>query len=277
VIVNPYRTHSITRVSRLGLSRSVSGFTLVEIALVLLIVTVLLGYTVSIYPAQQEVKQYRTANEEMSSIIKYLIRFAQINGRLPCPYSTIVAPAPGFEGKENTDTSVSPWVCTSGFSYLPGKSLGILGDYDNQGRLLDPWGMPYLYAVSDGTVAGAVAGDDFVDRDNIKSLGLSGMVGDIHICDDSPVLGDQTSCPVGIKEVMSRVAAVVISTGKDEGSSSSNIQAENQDNFNVATTRDRIFVYTQRRDRSGVEYDDLIKWLPTNLLLSKLVEVGRLP
>ena len=39
-----------------------AGFTLVEIAIVLLIVTILLGYTVALFPRQQELKQYRALN-----------------------------------------------------------------------------------------------------------------------------------------------------------------------------------------------------------------------
>ena len=61
------------------------GFTLIEIAIVLLIVTILLGYTIAMFPIQQELKQYRKANAEMEEIIDSLIAFAQINGRLPCP------------------------------------------------------------------------------------------------------------------------------------------------------------------------------------------------
>jgi prepilin-type N-terminal cleavage/methylation domain-containing protein len=37
---------------------SESGFTLVEIAIVLLVVAVLLGYTVALFPKQQELKKY---------------------------------------------------------------------------------------------------------------------------------------------------------------------------------------------------------------------------
>ena len=45
------------------------GFTLIEIAIVLLIVSILLGYTIAFFPIQQELKQYRQANAEMEEII----------------------------------------------------------------------------------------------------------------------------------------------------------------------------------------------------------------
>ena len=62
-----------------------AGFTLVEIAIVLLIVTILLGYTVAMFPHQQQLKQYRALNVEMDRVVEAIVGFAQVNGRLPCP------------------------------------------------------------------------------------------------------------------------------------------------------------------------------------------------
>jgi len=62
-----------------------SGFTLIEIAIVLIIVTILLGYTMAMVPVQQDLKQYRQADIEMNRIIESLYAFSQVNGYLPCP------------------------------------------------------------------------------------------------------------------------------------------------------------------------------------------------
>ena len=59
------------------------GFTLIEIAIVLLIVTILLGYTVALFPKQQEIKRYRDVDREMDQVIAAIVGFAQVNGRLP--------------------------------------------------------------------------------------------------------------------------------------------------------------------------------------------------
>ena len=58
--------------------KSQRGFTLVEIAIVLLIVSILLGYTVALFPKQQELKQYRAAEAEMDQIVDAIIGFTQI-------------------------------------------------------------------------------------------------------------------------------------------------------------------------------------------------------
>ncbi len=254
------------------MNQHVAGYTLVEVSLVLLIVTILLGYSLGMYPVQQELKQYRAADSEMDSIIQHLLHFAEINGRLPCPDKSDGAGK--FDGVEDFDVSND---CKSIYANLPAKSLGIPGNYNDEGSLIDPWGRPYRYAISDGAATSDDA-DDFSHRDIIKSQGITAMKGDIYICDDSPSTGDYLNCTAaGSNEVMNRVAAVVVSTGKDRGDSTSNIQAENKDNFDNGAINDRVFVYSQRSDKSGAEYDDLVKWLPTNLLLSKLIEAGQLP
>ena len=61
------------------------GFTLVEVAIVLLIVAILLGYSVAMFPVQQDLKKYRKLDRDMDDIVAHLIGFAQVNGRLPCP------------------------------------------------------------------------------------------------------------------------------------------------------------------------------------------------
>ena len=90
----------------MDMARRQSGFTLVEIAIVVLIVTILLGYAVAMFPVQQELKQYREVDREMDSIIEHLVGFAQVNGRLPCPDTNVSVngTANGIpDGREDTD------------------------------------------------------------------------------------------------------------------------------------------------------------------------------
>jgi len=51
------------------------GFTLIEIAIVLLVVTILLGYTVALFPRQQELKQYTALEKEMDEVKQAIIGF----------------------------------------------------------------------------------------------------------------------------------------------------------------------------------------------------------
>lgn len=252
---------------------SITGFTLIEIAIVLLIVTILLGYTVAMFPVQQELRQYREANSEMNSIITQLVGFAQINGRLPCPDTNAL---PGtVDGMED----ISGNGCAAYFGYLPSGTLGIDGRYDTTtiGRLLDPWGQPYRYAVSDADFS--TDGDyDFVFQNGIRNEGIANVTADLSICDDSPnATANQTGCiAAGGNDVVSGVVAVVISTGKDRNQIISNVQSENTDNFDDGT-QDKVYVSKARSEASGREYDDVVKWLSLNQLISKMIEADQLP
>ena len=272
---------------------SQSGFTLVEIAIVLLIVTILLGYSVAMFPLQQELKQYRHVENEMDSIAEHLIAFAQINGRLPCPdtigdvNNTFVAGV--IDGLEDTDDLVINATgnlgqdalvdsCKAFFGFLPARTLGMNGKFNAAGVMVDPWDSGYGYAISEFDAGNA--GDNSVDlvtANGIRIEGMTNVVPDLYICDDSTVVEDDLDCTeVTGDEVLGssgEVAAVIISLGRDSAiPATSNIQAENIDNFNDGTL-DKVYIFTPRRD----DYDDVVRWVSTNNLFSKMIEAKQLP
>ena len=247
------------------------GFTLIEIAIVVLVVGILLGYTVALFPVQQDLKKSRQVNREMDLIIQQLVAFAQVNGRLPCPDTDVGAP----DGVENFD--LDPTIgCDGFFGFLPGRTLGMNGNFDSGGRLLDPWGTGYGYAVSD--VDSGSGEIDLVVADDVRVEGLANVTADLFICDDSNILGNHINCAAaGSNDVMINVAAVVISLGKDTGNIASNIQTENIDNFGAGAMVDKVFVFSTRSEVNNAEFDDVVKWLSTNQLFSKMIEAGQLP
>jgi len=309
---------------------SQTGFTIIEIAIVLLIVAILLGYSVAMFPIQQELKQYRQAEQQMDAIFEHLIGFAQVNGRLPCPDTsggvgnvpgTVNGVLDGFEdaadnfrnhpdggpgtswadddnpGDDNIfDGEIDGCLAFSGF--LPAGTLGISGDIDSTtGRLLDPWGQPYRYAVSNINAEFNGDGDngdndigiglDLLTPNGIREEGIPAFSStapsppalppDLFICSDSNAAGADLSCAdVSGGDVVTNVAAVIISTGKDRGTVASNIQAENTDDFQDGTN-DKVYIYATRSDVAGAEYDDVVKWISTNVLFSKMIEADQLP
>ena len=120
-------------------NRIQQGFTLIEVATVLLIVGILLGYTVALFPRQQELKQYRAVDAEMDRIMEALVGFAQVNGRLPCPSN----PASGGNEDPGGDAE-----CTHFGGFVPVNTLGLTGRLNQDALLMDPWGNPYRYYVS---------------------------------------------------------------------------------------------------------------------------------
>lgn len=299
-----------------------NGFTLIEIAIVLMVITILLGYTVAMFPVQQELKQYGQANAEMDEIIDSLVGFAQINGRLPCPDTNVTTGA-GFsatiDGLEdpaddyqndaspytfddpasaNSDNQVDniPDGCLAYYGYLPAGTLGLNGDFDASGRLLDPWGQPYRYHVSainadfngdnDDADNEVGIGDDLVTPNGIKDESIGAYSTPpvdtlLFICDDSNAAGDDDDCTdVSGASVVDEVLAVVVSTGKDQGRLTnptiSNIQAENLDDFHDGLD-DKVYIASSRNDIDSTRYDDIVKWISPNLLFTKMIEAERLP
>ncbi len=270
-----------------------SGFTLIEIAIVLIIVTILLGYTMAMVPVQQDIKQYRQADAEMNRIIESLYAFSQVNGYLPCPaWEVVGVTSNGFECRDIDGTAANcdaaPPVpatdtCDIWFGYVPGKTLGIEGKYSDSGLLLDPWGQAYRYQITDDDVGVASTNADFVTPGEIQAESVAGGVGlsvlgpDLEVCNTdatSGSAGTELTCASAPQTVVNTLPAVILSTGKDGADTSiSWVQLENLDN----STNDRVFIKTSRRDVSGEEFDDLVKWVSPNILYSKMIEAGQLP
>ena len=250
-----------------------SGFTLIEIAIVLLVVAILLGYSVAMLPVQQELKQYRHANTEMDSIIEHLIAFAQVNGRLPCPDTSTDTDgvANGIDGEEDPHANVTVG-CEAFFGFLPARTLGINGKYDAAGRLIDPWGSGYGYAVSN--IDTGDGNPDLVTGNGIRDEGLAAVIPDLQICSDSDTAGPDLTCAaVSGTAVVENVAVVIVSLGKDFTlPASSEIQDENVDGFHNGTT-DKVYIFSPRRD----DYDDVVKWIPRSLLFSRMLAADQLP
>ncbi len=252
------------------------GFTLIEIAIVLLIVSILLGYTLAMFPAQQNLKNYRAVSSKIEEIKNNLIAYAQVNGRLPCPDID----ADGLENTIDVANNNTGAIIPGGDTFIDGcvqyrgqvpyGTLGLSGDVDNNGIYVDPWGEQYRYSISNVASLGAVV--DLVSANAVRTVGISNLTAsDLFICNDSAVLGGDNDCAdAGSNLVAGEVSVVIVSTGKDKQTIASNIQAENLD-------ADNVYVSNTLSGVSGSEFDDVVKWISPNILYSKMIEAGQLP
>jgi len=265
-----------------------TGFTLVEVSIVLLIVTILLGYTIAMFPVQQELKQYRQAQEEIREIKQALIGFAQINGRLPCPAA---ADSAGVEDAGGTG-------CNAYTGFVPAITLGIRGDLNDDLLLMDPWGNPYRYAVASSDFDGDAI-DDFVSPDEMKDIGLVDSNADDAIDLDANLVvcrsasTDTDECSNGdyligdpdttlTPPVYLGAPAVILSMGKNWSSTPSGEELENAGSTLVtgsSGTQYRLDTDTvfARPNGQREDFDDLVDWVSSNLLFSKMIEAGQLP
>ncbi|MFT3847554.1 MAG: type II secretion system protein [Propionivibrio sp.] len=93
------------------------GFTLTELAIVLVIVSLLIGGMLVPLSAQRDIHNTSETKKQLSEIKDALLGFAIINGRLPCQSSTTDPEAASYGAED------SPCPNTEG--YLPWKTLGI--------------------------------------------------------------------------------------------------------------------------------------------------------
>src|SRR6266571_3407425 len=83
-----------------------TGFTLVELAVVLAIVGLLLGSLMYTLSAQVEQRNFEETRRRLEQARELVLAFAIVNGRLPCPARSNSS---GFEARDATNGN-----CTSG-------------------------------------------------------------------------------------------------------------------------------------------------------------------
>jgi prepilin-type N-terminal cleavage/methylation domain-containing protein len=286
-------------------TRHQTGFTLIEIAFVVLIVSIMLGATLTLISKQQELNRYKKADREMDKIIDTIIGFAQINGRLPCP-SFASASAGVSSGDGNAD-------CLTFGGFVPSSTLGINGRLNSDSLLSDPWGNPYRYYVSSGDVGGS-AGGDFVMNGDMQQVGLVDVVdvpsadltgdgyidldGQFLICDSAGtstddlctgavrVFGNPTPSPSPY--VYAGAIVVLISTGRN-GNNQTPDPTDNADELeNMGTTgpingyylknvTGSETTFVRRTTGFADDFDDIVKWISPSTLFSRMIEAEQLP
>lgn len=222
--------------------RDTEGFTLTEMAIVLVILALLLGGLLMPLSAQRDLQKSQETQRQLSEIREALIGFAILNRRLPCPDTDTDPTAAGY-GTEETDCSSS----ATKEGYLPWKTLGV--------SPLDPWGSPR-------TGATAPRFGDWryrVDRNFAKTLTLST---DFSSSVDKLSIKDNSGNTLTTND--ERPVAIVFSAGPnlqpDEGNAS----------FEPVSG-----VY-QAGELSPV-FDDQLVWISRPLLFNRLVAAGKLP
>lgn len=224
------------------------GFSLIELAVVLVIIGLLVGGGIAALTAATEQTRRVGARRQLDHVREALYGFAMSEGRLPCPDVD-------RDGSEDDDGSD----CSASGGGLPWADLGL-------GRR-DPWGSLLYYMVDHGVFA-----DPDLVVGTTPAFDLSSNA-NLSVDDGN---GNTTDTP-----------AVIISFGP-QGSqvwtdAGYNCPAAGADGFstdeNENCNGDIDFIATEFRtpDATGGRFDDIVVWIPLPVLKSRMVDAGLLP
>lgn len=236
------------------------GFTLLELAVVLIIVGLLSGGLMLSLSARLEAVARSETQSRLNEARDALLGFAAANGRLPCP----AAPGgSGLESPEGGGACTHPWD-----GLLPAITLG-LGTVDDKGRAIDAWGNPIGYAVS------SPAGNAFSTANGIRSgwNATPPLTADLSVCSTAAGIsgtGNTAQCASGNSLVKDAVA-VIYSRGANGG------RPPASDDEKANGDADRVFIHHTPTSAGPAGFDDQIVWISPNLLYYRLICGGRLP
>lgn len=243
---------------------SISGFSLLEVTMVMLIGGIVLGAAASGLSSYIDTKRSHVTKERLEEVDRALQRYLSLNGRYPCPASVSAAVGSanfGIEVDANcastsiptgaTFTDTGPDSVLVRIGAVPVRTLNLPEDF-----IGDPYGGRFTYAV---TVPLASPGT--YDRDG----------GDIAVIDSS---GNSVINPAGSAHY------VIVSHGEDsngartlldgisQGCSSGPLDSENCDN-------DHIFRSTILRFGSSADrFDDRVRFRANSSIDALILPAG---
>jgi len=261
------------------------GFTLVELAVVVLVVTLLLGSLLIPLATQVEQRNVSETQKRLQEVKEALIAYAIANGRFPCP--AVATGASTDIGKEAFAAAIGNETngnCSNFFNgYVPGITLG-LSNVDDQGFVVDAWGLKanrIHYAIHDGSTFGTpyvFTGRDKMHAAGVQALGKSSLDGGSNLLFVCASAGGSTSdCGTAMK-LTSDAIFVVYSLGKNAATtgalSNASLSADERVNINAGNNR----VFVSRVNSSGtLEFDDIVLWASRYNVVSQLIAAGQLP
>jgi prepilin-type N-terminal cleavage/methylation domain-containing protein len=233
------------------------GFTLIEMAIVLIILTLVIGSALVPLGAQIEQRQRAETQKSLDEAKEALIGYALTNNKLPCPAS---ATSNGLEQREPsgicTGSATSTTSVISG--YLPWSTLGL--------NRQDAWGNLIRYAASKSFTDTPIL-LTAVPSITIRSRDLNGTAFDLS----------------------SGIPAAVFSNGKNgygalsaDGITQPGVPGNNPDEKrnitpNSASYYSRTPAPAGTSTTLGGEFDDMVVWISPNILFNRMVAAGKLP
>lgn len=230
----------MTAMAVMAMIRADQGFTLTELAVVLVIVSLLMGGLLIPLGAQQEIEKRRATEQQLNNIRETLIAFGTVNLRLPCPDTN----NDGLEDVPCTGNAVQD-------GGLPWKTMAIAE--------LDAWGGNWRYRIERG-YANAITLKSLILQNGDDCFGLnSAFPGDC--------LDIRNNAGTRLNSDSEHPIAIIYSTGPNRQADGHNASYE------AARANEPIY----QSDVPSTSFDDLLIWVNRSSLITTLIARGQLP
>ncbi|MDH5426323.1 MAG: type II secretion system GspH family protein [Gammaproteobacteria bacterium] len=237
-----------------------AGFTLIEMSIVLIVISLILGGVIKTVGVQRQQLKRDETRQQLTVITEALLGFALTNGRLPCPDT-------GVDGRED---------------FAGGAALATLIDCDDEEGLLphvdigvgnnDVWGNRFIYRVTGSGIESFA--DDVPSQVGTPQAAASSF--SIDSTSPNPAIGNITINDMNGNSIALQVPAVVVSLGENGGrqmACGAALSLAEQQNCNG----DTIFIDSFYSNQAGQQFDDLLVWLPLTVLKARMIEAELLP
>lgn len=227
------------------------GFTLIELAIVLVIITIMIGGLAVPLSAQIQARRVADTNRTLEEARDVIIGYAmshQTGGATPRPY--LPCPDANDDGRE--DARSSEGACPQSQGWLPWITLGVAAQ--------DAWGNRLRYRVT-AAFANSETGIPSGNGD-LKLCSASGCA-TVDVADDVPV--------VLVSHGPNGRGALNVNGNTMAAPSSADEQENTDDDIDFVSRT------PTRADHASGEFDDLAVWISADQLRSRVCPAGGCP
>jgi prepilin-type N-terminal cleavage/methylation domain-containing protein len=249
------------------------GFTLLEVMLVMLILTILVSGLAVPLSTHTAMRRHQETRRTLDEAREAVLGFAAAHGRLPCPATASSRGQESFApGSDAMDGNCSNF--HDGF--LPAASLG-LAPLDAEGFARDGWETQanrVRYAVHGvgqmiGGVRNPLTRSNGMREATLDALGNAS--GYLVICGVG-ASATSTNCGPAANQLTRRAVLVLLSLGAN---AAGHPRPGSDESRNL--DGDGVFVSHEQSNTPGNEFDDYLTWVPINVLAGRMIAAGRLP
>lgn len=263
---------------------TVKGFTLIEMALALVVIGLLIAGGMNLMSASSDVSRYKKTQSLLEEAKEAVEGYYSINLKLPCPDTNF--PPDGVSDLQSNG------VCVSSRGFLPFVTLGVGGEGD-------AWGQAFKYMVQADASKGAyIKPDSSVNPATTEQNAANFFVTQVNFCNPSRI-AETDAANISVKSLdvdqnnilADHLAFALFSTGKNGAQTnagmtnafsgnggcltllaepSQGIRLE-QENCDANST---LRYGTQQSDSNSVLFDDMVVWVGDMQLMTALRATG---